>query len=114
MKETRKRKRKAPEAAEKGELSEGAEVQDEEKAEKNDACMACGGLYKAEDTMIQCDGNCIGWYHMECAHLTMKEVEKYADLEWKCEYCLKGVDPPYAKKNTNNEPVKKKKKIGAK
>lgn len=115
VKETKKRKRKAPEAAEKaeekGDASEGGEVQDEEKTEKNDACMACGGLYKAGDTMIQCDGNCIGWYHMECAHLAMKDVEKYADLEWKCEYCLKGVDPPYAKKNVSNEPAKKKKKV---
>lgn len=114
-KEVKKRKRKTPELTEKSDnLSDEGEMHDEQKMYKDNTCMACGVLYKVEDTMIRCDGNCIGWYHMECAHLTPKDIEKYKTVTWKCEYCLKGVDPPYAKKNINNEPLRKKKKTSTK
>jgi len=115
-KEVKKRKRKTAEHPEKsGDLSdEGGEGQNEPKTDEDNTCMACGSLYKVADTMIGCDGNCVGWYHMECAHLTKEDIEKYEGTEWTCEYCLKGVDPPYAKKNLSNEPVRKKKKTGIK
>lgn len=59
-----------------------------------DGCMACSKYYEDGDNMIQCDGVCKGWYHIECANLSYKKFKRIPpEQEWVCEYCLNGLKP---------------------
>lgn len=68
-----------------------------------DGCLVCYRLYEEGDNMIQCDGLCKGWYHIECVDLSYEEFERIPqDEEWVCECCLNGIHPHRIRKSIGN------------
>lgn len=97
----KKAKRREPEGS--GEESNGGEsgheVQREEKGrnDEEEPCTVCNREYEEGDKMIQCDGNCKKWYHIECAKLSLDEFDRLSKDKkgvWKCTYCSKGLPAP--------------------
>ena len=65
-----------------------------------DGCLICYRLYQDGDNMIQCDGTCNGWYHIECVNLSYKRFKQIAlDQEWVCNFCFNGINPHSVRNN---------------
>eukprot|EP01022_Parablepharisma_sp_SALTPOND_P013266 TRINITY_DN1761_c0_g1_i1.p1 TRINITY_DN1761_c0_g1~~TRINITY_DN1761_c0_g1_i1.p1 ORF type:complete len:847 (+),score=109.36 TRINITY_DN1761_c0_g1_i1:7212-9752(+) len=131
LKEGKRGKRKDPEQMDKsadeyasigGELSAGPQKEDKGKNEEEEACMVCNREYEEGDKMIECDGACKRWYHIECVGVSQEEFDRLSKDKrgvWKCNYCLQGILPPMpskcpVSKAAGTEVVRKRRKIGNK
>ena len=110
-KEAQKSKRHEPEMTDTKKSEKVISKKEAEKAEKDECCLTCGKPYDYGERMIQCDGKCEGWYHIECVNVKLKDFNKLTPKSiWKCKYCLSGIDPPHISKITDVENARKKKK----
>jgi len=106
LKETKKDKgkRKGPENGDKSAEGESNDVEsghdvrkEEKKNDEEEPCTVCNREYEEGDKMIQCDGNCRKWYHIECAEVSQEEFDRFSKDKkgvWKCCYCSKGLPAP--------------------
>lgn len=69
----------------------------EQPEEEPDVWCVCDRGYEEGDKMIECDGICKRWYHIECVNMTPQEFERLSKDKngiWKCSYCCQGIPPP--------------------
>lgn len=126
---TIKKKRREPEHGEKpseGDSNDAEsvhEVQREEKGrnEEEEPCTVCSREYEDGDKMIQCDGSCKKWYHIECAKVSPEEFDRLSKDKkgvWKCRFCSGGITPPIHAKIASNKSIaetgRKKRKLNHK
>ena len=110
-KEVQKNKRYEPETTDSKKNEKVICKKEAKKDEKDECCFTCGKPYNYGERMIQCDGKCEGWYHIECVNIGIEEFNKLADETiWKCQYCIHEIDPPYICKITDVKNARKKKK----
>lgn len=67
----------------------------------------CNRNYEEGDRMIECDGECKKWYHIECVGISFEEfkkIEKDATYVWKCKKCKEGKPLPIIIKPSLTEP----------
>ena len=52
-------------------------------------CGICGKEVESEDKAIQCESDCMCWFHARCVSLTDSEYEQLSKLErmWECPAC---------------------------
>ena len=52
-------------------------------------CGTCGIAVENEDRAIQCEGDCMCWFHARCVNLTESEYERLSESEciWECPAC---------------------------
>ena len=52
-------------------------------------CGVCTREVEDDDKGIQCEGDCMRWFHARCANLTDQEYEQLCELEtlWECPSC---------------------------
>ena len=53
-------------------------------------CGVCGKDVKDDDKAIQCESDCMLWFHAECANLADEEYDKlsWTDAIWECQACI--------------------------
>ena len=69
-------------------------------------CGICGKDVKDGTKAIQCDSDCMLWFHAQCVHLTDDEYEALAELDsvWECTSCRNSELPDLNSKDTGYFP----------